>query len=265
MKSVIFIFLFFLISSYFLATKIIYAAVQNKNVDLEIMPIVKDHNQCVRAINYYEKKYKLPKHILHAISTVESGLWSTQHGMNIPWPWTLNIEGKPYFFHTQREAANFLKQNIAIGKKNIDIGCAQINWYYHGHNFSKPEDLLYPVYNIAYAAHFLMQNFYETNSWYTAVARYHSRTQDLGSIYLKKVTNVLKQIPFNWSLTQDNDIMTQYGVYKNNSFHYKALSNNADLFVFSRNNKVIQNNHEGSNTISDNKVKRELSPNTKMP
>jgi hypothetical protein len=144
---------------------------------------------CFVASSFYEKKYNMPRHILHSISIVESGRLNKNHKISLAWPWVIGIDGKGNFFDTYAEAAKFLRKAIATGE-NVDIGCHQVNWKYHGHNFKNPEELLHPKHNAAYAAYFLTQHFNETKNWEKAIAYYHSRTPELGGVYLKKVQSI---------------------------------------------------------------------------
>ncbi len=148
---------------------------------------LEDQWQCVRAISFYERKYNLPHNLLYAVASVESGQWINEYKIAIPWPWTLNVEGRSYFFKSKDEAAHFLKKTISKGIENVDIGCGQINWKHHGRHFKDPLLLLDPVYNIAYAAYFLVSNFTETKNWRKATALYHSKTVILGANYFNKV------------------------------------------------------------------------------
>lgn len=156
-----------------------------KNVDPELL--------CLVSSSYYERKYNIPKDLLRSISIVESGKWNSQHKMTFAWPWIVGIDGKGQYFETYGEAAAFLRKAVARGK-NVDIGCHQINWKYHGHNFNKPEELLHPKVNAAYAAHFLVEKFNSSKSWSKAVAHYHSHTPQFGDRYLKKVHGILEDM-----------------------------------------------------------------------
>lgn len=148
---------------------------------------------CLVASSHYEKKYNIPKNLLRSISIVESGKWNKEHGMTFAWPWVVGIDGKGNFFSTYAEAASFLRQAVAKGQ-NVDIGCHQINWKNHGHHFNKPEELLHPKTNAAYAAYFLVQKFNAVKDWSKAVAYYHSYTDKLGSKYLQRVYNVFEEM-----------------------------------------------------------------------
>ena len=153
-----------------------------------------EHMRCIEAIGYYEKKYNLPKNLLYAISIVESGSKSDKHGVVLPWPWTLNISGSSYFYQSPEKALVLLRQ--AVNKNSqVDVGCAQINWHHHGHHFkNNPQHIFNPVYNVAYAAHFLTNNYLETKQWSKAVAYYHSRSVERGAAYANKVMKIWNKI-----------------------------------------------------------------------
>ncbi len=186
----------------------------SRNVDPQLL--------CFVASSFYEKKYNMPKHILHSISIAESGRWNREHKIQLAWPWVIGIDGKGRFFDTYAEAAVFLRKSIAAGE-NVDIGCHQVNWKHHGHNFKNPEALLHPKHNAAYAAYFLTQNFNETKDWRKAISHYHSRTPTLGNVYLKKVQAI-------WN-DMRGDKGVQYHEYvKIKSAEIKRVSNGKKLY-----------------------------------
>lgn len=88
--------------------------------------------------------------------------------------YALNIEGKPIYPRSQRDAVAQFDTARRSGAKLIDVGCMQINQFYHGENFRSVEDMLDPRSNVEYAAKFLknLRNRHET--WTMAVARYHA-------------------------------------------------------------------------------------------
>lgn len=146
------------------------------------------NNICLKAIKFYEEKYDIPNNLLYAITIVESGKWDKINKIYKPWPWTLNVNGKPYFFANKYEAEMFMQKQLNAGVLNIDGGCGQVNWQYHGQHFKKnPKYILNPVYNIAYSAYFLNKHYVEHGNWDIAIAYYHSKTSKLGKEYLKKV------------------------------------------------------------------------------
>jgi hypothetical protein len=146
---------------------------------------------CLVSASYYERKYSIPKDLLRSISIVESGKWNNEHKMTFAWPWVIGVDGRGEYFKSYSDAVAFLRKAVARGQ-NVDIGCHQINWKYHGHHFSKPEELLHPKINAAYAAHFLVEKFNASKNWSKAVAHYHSHTPEFGDRYLKKVHVVLE-------------------------------------------------------------------------
>ena len=121
----------------------------------------------------------LPEGLLPAIALVESGRGTGRGGI-APWPWTLNQGGKGMYFDTREEALAYLKQAVAEGVTNIDVGCMQLNWKWHAAGFASPEDMIDPARNTRYAARFMVELYNRLGSWDTAAAAYHSTTPDRG-------------------------------------------------------------------------------------
>lgn len=93
----------------------------------------------------------VPVVVLHAIAITESGkTWSD--GVKRPWPWTLNSVKGPMFFASREQAAAALRQILAEGITNVDIGLMQVNYGYHHHRVANPADLLDPQINLRVAA-----------------------------------------------------------------------------------------------------------------
>jgi hypothetical protein len=132
----------------------------------------------------YNSSYKLPNKLLTSISLVESGL--KRNNKLSSWPWTLNVNGKSMYFDNKEEAIEHLKKSLKINK-NIDIGCMQINYQYHGKNFRTLEDIIDPNKNVKYAASFLRKLFKKHKSWNEAISRYHSSKPKRKKRYLAKV------------------------------------------------------------------------------
>ena len=126
---------------------------------------------------------RIPVKLLKSIAYVESGFH----------PWTLNVQRQPYFFPTRQSAEQFLETVIKKGVTNIDIGCAQINWQWHGKKFRNPKDLLSPETSLRYAARLLRQHSRKTRSWMKAALLYHSGDKMRQSIYRKRLVNYLTQ------------------------------------------------------------------------
>ena len=142
---------------------------------------------CTRHLPKAERYHNIPTHWLAAIATTESGRYHKRLGLSLPWPWTINVNGKGYYFDTKGEALNKIEEYRAKGITNIDVGCMQVNMRYHGHAFANVQQALEPKYNVAYAARFLRENFDEFRSWKKATAAYHSRTPSRGSKYFNIV------------------------------------------------------------------------------
>ena len=147
---------------------------------------------CLNAIKLFERKYDIPKNFLYLISLVESGKYDKNSKRLQPWPWTANINGESRFFSTKNELIKALKIHIANGKENIDIGCNQINYKYHKHNFSNIEQMVSPYHNVGYSAYYLSSNYQKTNNWQDAIAMYHSKNPLHSSKYIRKINKTAK-------------------------------------------------------------------------
>lgn len=193
-----------------------------------------DYLHCTKAINFYEERYKLPRNLLHSIATVESGRWNAEHKRVLPWPWTLNVAGKAYYFSTKQEAVDFLKSVLERGIEQVDVGCAQINWYYHGKkHFKKPEHAFNPVFNTAYAAHFLSQNYEKTKDWSRAIAIYHSNTREKGKNYASKVYKIWRNNRLGSKVGFDQKKQSNKVDYESRTYHQIIIDRdlNSDIMV----------------------------------
>lgn len=149
---------------------------------------------CTRQLPRYEREYGIPTHLLSAIASTESGRYHDGLRIRVPWPWTINAEGKGYFFPTKAEAINAVKKFRAHGIKSIDVGCMQVNLYHHPEAFSNLEEAFEPQNNVAYAANFLRNLYDEDHSWKKAAADYHSKTPIRGREYVSQVYSSWYQI-----------------------------------------------------------------------
>ena len=123
----------------------------------------------------------LPAGLLPAISRIESG---RKVGKSVhAWPWTLNHAGKGLFFDTRDAALAYLRKTVADGPRNIDVGCMQINNYWHGKQFSSLEAMIDPETNVRYAVRYLKELYREKGSWDAAVRHYHSPDPERGARY----------------------------------------------------------------------------------
>jgi hypothetical protein len=150
-------------------------------------PLFDGGKLCTQHIPTVERHYQIPLHLLSAISSAESGRWHKKLGVFVPWPWTINVEGKGYFFDTKAEAIARTAALLKQGKRSIDVGCMQVNLKHHPTAFASLEEAFSPAHNVAYAAKFLRERFARTGDWVQAAAHYHSRTPSLGKRYLARV------------------------------------------------------------------------------
>lgn len=150
-------------------------------------PSLQTSQACTRYLADMEQFFGIPAHWLSAIASTESGRYHAGIGLSVPWPWAINVEGKGYWFDTKAEAIKTVRRYQRKGVTSIDIGCMQVNLHYHGHHFANLEQMFDPLFNVAYAAKFLRQNYDQSKSWRDATATYHSKTPHLGSRYYRKV------------------------------------------------------------------------------
>lgn len=148
------------------------------------------HGICVAATRQAEIDNLLPPYLLAAISLTETGRWSSDYRASLAWPWTVMAEGVGRYLPTKEAAIAEVKRLQARGITNIDVGCMQVNLYYHGDAFDSLEHAFDPVANAGYAAAFLADLNMSARNWSTAVAQYHSRDADRGAYYRGKVYDI---------------------------------------------------------------------------
>ncbi|MEY3004805.1 MAG: hypothetical protein RLZZ491_1981 [Pseudomonadota bacterium] len=149
----------------------------------------------------------LPAGLLPAISRIESGRRIDRTVR--AWPWTLNHAGRGMYFETRAEALAYLRQTVAEGPRNIDVGCMQVNHYWHGENFPTLEAMIDPETNIRYAVRFLKELFESKGSWEEAVKHYHSPDPDRGARYHRAFETARASI--DPSATGRGDVMSATG------------------------------------------------------
>ncbi len=148
---------------------------------------------CAQATNARERAATIPRHLLGAISLAESGRWDDARQANIAWPWTVTARGEGQYFPSKAAAVRHVRQLRGEGVRNIDVGCMQINLFYHADAFASLSQALDPKANVAYAAKFLKDQFAATGSWVQAAANYHSMTPEKGRAYRQKVVRLWRE------------------------------------------------------------------------
>lgn len=159
----------------------------SSNRNIAMTPPSGDAGLCLAAIKVAESTRNLPKHLLHAIALTESGFWRHESRSQVPWPWTVNVNGEGRYFESPHHAADYIRGLLRDGVTNIDVGCMQINLRYHGLAFGTIEEALSPVNNVAYAVSFLEDLRERNGTWGKAVRYYHSGNWRRGSLYRVKV------------------------------------------------------------------------------
>lgn len=150
-------------------------------------PLIDGARMCTQYFPVEEKKNAIPTHLLAAIATTESGRFDKGLGMAVPWPWTINVDGKGYYFNSKAEAIAQVQNLRARGHESIDVGCMQVNLKYHPNAFANLNEAFDPATNVAYAAKFLHDNYATLGDWIKATAAYHSSTPIYGQQYLTEI------------------------------------------------------------------------------
>lgn len=123
---------------------------------------------CERYLAQAAADENVPLGVLYAVGLTETGRKGSLH------PYALNIEGRTVFTNSAEDAMKEFNKARREGLTLIDLGCMQINHYYHGRKFSSVEAMLDPAQNVSYAARFLRELRKREGSWTMAVARYHA-------------------------------------------------------------------------------------------
>lgn len=123
---------------------------------------------CETEILLASERYGVPIGILYAVGLTETGRKGSLQ------PYALNIEGKAVFASSRSEAIATFEAARRRGAKLIDLGCMQINHYYHSEHFTGLSEMLDARRNVDYAARFLVKLKSRHESWSMAVARYHA-------------------------------------------------------------------------------------------
>ncbi len=116
----------------------------------------------------------VPQSVLYAVALTESGRRVVPAGVYRPWPWTLNVAGRGYFFDSRQQAWQALREQLKDGKRSIDIGLMQVNWRYHQSRLGSPWQALDPYHNLSVGAEILQECYITRQDWWASVGCYHS-------------------------------------------------------------------------------------------
>lgn len=177
---------FVLVSGLVLFSNAIYA-----NEDMDILPKkeqLTDSALCSVAAKQAGVEFGVNYDLLQTISAVESGRWDNLQNRYVAWPWTVNANGKGYYFASKEEAIAAVKDFQKRGITSIDVGCMQVNLKYHGKAFASVDEAIDPVNNVKYSAKFLRSLYSQNgNDWKRAARRYHSSNPNAGEVYTKRL------------------------------------------------------------------------------
>jgi hypothetical protein len=127
----------------------------------------------------------VPAAVLRAIALTETGRGTADRRR--PWPWAVNIAGTGRWHATRAAAHEAAAAALAAGTDQVDIGCFQINYRWHGAAFASLDAMLDPDANARHAAAFLAALHAETGDWTAAIGAYHSRTPARAAAYAARV------------------------------------------------------------------------------
>lgn len=139
---------------------------------------------CERVAAQVAAETGVPADILGALTLTETG--RRQDGVLRPWPWAVNAEGAGTWFDDPRQALDFASARVAAGRTNVDIGCFQLNFRWHGQHFASMAEMFDPLANARYAAGFLRELYAETGDWRAAAGMFHSRRPEDATRYLAR-------------------------------------------------------------------------------
>ena len=142
---------------------------------------------CLDAASRAETEWNLPPGMLAAIGRIESGRLNPLTRQVEPWPLAINSTGTDRYHASLLDAVADVTREQASGIRSLDVGCFQINLFYHPMAFANLDEAFDPLANARYAARFLTALRTEAGSWNLAIARYHSAVPDIGEPYRQKV------------------------------------------------------------------------------
>jgi hypothetical protein len=145
---------------------------------------------CDRAAARAEAEWHLPAGLLSAIGIVESGRSDLASARPVAWPWSINADGRGFFLSGKAAASASVRGLQAARRRAIDVGCFQVDLFYHPEAFATLEAAFDPDANARAAARILARGRFGGNSWDTAVALYHSASPVRGATYRRQVLAV---------------------------------------------------------------------------
>lgn len=145
---------------------------------------------CGAAATRAERDWHLPSGLLAAIGTIESGRRAPTGLVPTIWPWTINAEGRGFYQPSKAAAIDMVRILLLRGARLIDVGCFQVDLFYHPYAFANLEAAFDPDANAGAAARILSLGRLGSTGWDGAIAAYHSALPPIGAAYLQKVRAV---------------------------------------------------------------------------
>lgn len=156
---------------------------------------------CDTAAQRAARDIGVPLAVLLTLTRVETG--RSRDGRIDPWPWTLNMGGQGTWHASAEAALAVATRALADGRRNIDLGCFQINHHWHGARFTGLAQMLDPDANARYAAEFLRDLHAELGDWTAAAGAFHSRNPTHATRYLARYREIgaaMADVPANGTL-----------------------------------------------------------------
>lgn len=151
-----------------------------------------DDGLCLEAARRAAAEEGVPLQVLLAVTLTETG--RERDGRLTPWPWALNEAGESRWFDSRDQALDHLALVLASGATNVDVGCFQLNYRWHGQAFASLEDMIDPRANATYAARLLKGLAQDGQDWIAAVGQYHSQTPEYAETYLDRFRPILAAV-----------------------------------------------------------------------
>jgi hypothetical protein len=92
----------------------------------------------------------------------------------LPYPWTLNVAGRPERHRDADGARTALRRYLRAGVTNVDCGPMQLNWRWHQDRLVTVERALDPYVNLDVGANLLADLRRSHRDWRIAVQLYHA-------------------------------------------------------------------------------------------
>lgn len=155
---------------------------------------------CLSAAAQAAQAEGVPLDMLVTLALVESG---RDMGRGLaPWAWAVHAQGRGHWAEQRADALALAQAALNTGTTNIDLGCFQINYRWHGAQFATLDAMLDPLENAHYAARLLRSHRDRLGSWDAAIGAYHSGTPELADAYRARFARLASHTPAMLSVAQ---------------------------------------------------------------